>query len=161
MTSLVDNEKKKPERNTEGLLDCSTCDQKTHPSFFEKEEQCCDCVIKEEEKRVNFDLNNNEELYFNKNEPVSKITESKKKNYDDNKDKELNYDLNKKFIDDNLEDENDSEDEYENNEEEKNSENKAFVDIMINMQKMMKAQQEQMDNMNKLMQKFLESKKDI
>ena len=30
---------------------------------------------------------------------------------------------------------------------------------MINMQKMMKAQQEQMDNMNKLMQKFLESKK--
>ncbi len=27
------------------------------------------------------------------------------------------------------------------------------------MQKMMKAQQEQMDNMNKLMQKFLESKK--
>ena len=30
---------------------------------------------------------------------------------------------------------------------------------MIIMQKMMKAQQEQMDNMNKLMQKFLESKK--
>ena len=44
MTSLVD-EKKNPDRNSEGLLDCSTCDQKTHPSFFEDEEKCCDCAI--------------------------------------------------------------------------------------------------------------------
>ena len=175
MTSLVDNEKKKnlPERNSEGLLDCSTCDQKTHPSFFENEEQCCDCSFGKDEKKVNFNLGNNEELLFNKNDPVSKIPElkEKKKNLEDKKRRDS---LLKKaglmdavnrvkelFPKTAYDSEDDSEDEYENNEQEKNSENKAFVDVMINMQKMMKAQQEQMDNMNKLMQKFLESKKDI